>query len=166
VAAVLGLCVLGLPRASAAGPLFQVGGQVSAPAAFNLSGGVLFPIVADARIDQSPASDMKTGVLLSGALGTGAHQVGAGFAVAATEGSPLLTYGIDARATYTRTHDHPTHADPLADYAGVDAGLTLAVVHVRAGYAHRLHAPPGAAHVNALTWSVGVQFSFGWSFTE
>ena len=104
---------------------------------------------------------MRSGLLVAGNVGKGGEQLAVGIGGLVTEGSYLLTYGFDIRGTVTRTGTSPREATADSTYGGVEAGVTVSLVRVSAGYARRLGGASGSDR-HALTWSIGVQLPFGW----
>lgn len=158
-AAVLVVLLTGCSRASA-DPLFLVGAHFGAPTRLTGTAGILLPVGSQPDSPVQP-SVTRSGLLIEGAIGSGGTHVAAGVGVRMTEGSLILTYGLDLVATFTRTFDSPRRAAPDSTYAGVTAGLTLAAFRVTAGVERRVAGPAGP-RATVFTWGVGIQIPFGW----
>jgi hypothetical protein len=160
VAALVTVCGLGLPARAAAGPLILLSTAYGAPLRTSVGVGVLkSPGPKNSRAVQP--SQSRSGLLVAGAFGSGGEQGALGIGAMVTEGSYLLTYGFDLRATFTHTRDSPLSATRNAAYVGGEAGVTVSVVRVSAGYARRVTNELGP-HRNAFTWSIGAQLPLGW----
>jgi hypothetical protein len=155
------LALLGLPSRAVAGPLFLVGAQYGTPIRASAGAGVLLPFGDQSPSRKIQSRDTRSGLVLAGSVGTGGEQVAAGLGAIVTEGSYLLTYGLDFRGTLTRTRQSPRGATPEATYAGAEAGLMVSLVRFSAGYAHRIGGPAGSK-ANTFTWGVGLQLPLGW----
>jgi hypothetical protein len=154
-AVVAAVALLGLPARLAAQPVVLLGVQYGAP--MRASGGVavLSPF-SSAKKAPGGQSQTRSGLLIGGSIGTDGEQLAAGIG-ALVKDSYLLTYGFDIRATLTGTRRSPLDATPNATYAGIEAGLTVSLVRVSAGYAHRVSGGPGPKG-DRFTWAVGAQF--------
>lgn len=160
IAALVILAATGAAPASAADPLFLVGAHFGAPTRMSGSAGILLPA---GRQQASPVqpSVTRSGVLIDGSAGPGGTRLAAGAGVRMTEGSWILTYGLDLVGTLTRTFDSPRRAAARSTYAGISAGLTLAAFRVTAGVERRVAGPAGP-RATVFTWGVGAQIPLGW----
>jgi hypothetical protein len=160
-ALVMAVALLGLPARLDAEPLVLLGAQYGAPMRTSASVGILRSADPGRGSRSASSSHTRSGLLIAGTVGTGGEQFALGLAGLVTERSYLLIYGFDIRATLTRTRKSPRGATPESTYGGVEAGLTVSILRVSAGYGRRLSSVP-AADRNAFTWSVGAQFPLGW----
>jgi hypothetical protein len=90
------------------------------------------------------------GFIVEGSAGQGGARGSFGFA------SYLEYMGIDFRGVFLRTGASPRGASAEATYAGAEAGLTIAYVHLSAGVAQRLAGPDGD-HRTIFTWSASIE---------
>jgi hypothetical protein len=140
-------------------PVFLVAGEYGMPTRLSGSAGLLIAPPTPFSPGNAPDS-RRVGVVVKGTAGTGGFSIAAGGAALAHEG-PLLTTGLDALATVTRTGPMPRGAGADSTYVGLEAGLVLMSVRLSAGAAHRTagtHGPKGTI----FTVGVGVQIPLGW----
>ena len=135
----------GSPRSRALG---EYGALMRASGGF----AVLSPF-SSAKKTPGGQSQTRSGFLIGGSVGTGGQQLAAGIG-ALVKDSYLLTYGVDFRGTLTGTRQSPLDATPNATYVGIEAGLTVSLLRVSAGYAHRVSGEPGPKG-NRFTWPSG-----------
>jgi hypothetical protein len=161
-AAVLAMVALvTLPARLHAGPLILLNAQYGAPMRASAGIGVLSSFDRRKKSRSVEERQVRSGLLVAGNVGKGGEQLAVGIGGLVTEGSYLLIYGFDIRGTVTRTGTSPRQAAAESTYGGVEAGLTLSLVRLSAGYARRLSGA-AATRRHALTWSVGVQLPLGW----
>jgi len=140
-------------------PVFLVGAQYGTPTRAAATAGVL---VARARpFEPGAASDSsRAGLVIAGGVGRGGFRLAAGVAALALEG-PLLTTGLDALFTLSRTSDTPRGATGESTYVGGEVGLLIMSVRLSAGVARRTAGGPGPK-ATIFTWSAGMQLPLGW----
>ena len=160
-AALAAVTLLALPARVHAGPLVLLNAQYGA--AMRASAGIGVLTSSDARKGSPSVEErqMRSGLLVAGSVGKGGEQLAIGLGGIVTQGSYLRTYGFDLRGTVTRTRTSPLEATAESTYGGVEAGLTVSLVRVSAGYARRLSGTSGSDR-NTFTWSIGVQLPLGW----
>lgn len=160
--AVLAVVVLlAVPAGLRAGPLILLNAQYGAPMRASVGIGVLASSNGRNGSRSVEERQMRSGLLVAGNVGKGGEQLAVGIGGLVTEGSYLLTYGFDIRGTVTRTGKSPRQATAESTYGGVEAGVTVSLLRVSAGYARRLSGASGSDR-HTLTWSVGLQLPLGW----
>jgi len=140
-------------------PVLLVGGQYGAPTRLTGTAGLLIARPRPFESGTAPDSS-RAGLVLTVGAGTGGVRVAAGAAALALEG-PMLTTGLDALFTLSRTADSPRGATGGSTYIGGEVGLVIMSVRLSAGVARRTAGDP-APKATIFTWSVGVQLPLGW----
>jgi hypothetical protein len=159
VAILVAFGLLGLPSRLVAQPLVLLSAEYGAPMRASAGFGVLTPF--GSANPSRATSQTRSGLVIAGSLGEGGEQLAAGLGGLVRDRSYLRIYGFDIRGTLTRTRGSPRGATPEATYGGIEAGLTLSLLRVSAGYAHRVTGPPGPKG-DRFTWTVGAQLPLGW----
>ena len=161
-AALLGVAAPALAQRASARldhPVLLVGGQYGAPTRLTGTAGLLIARPRPFESGTAPDSS-RAGLVLTVGAGTGGFRVAAGATALALEG-PMLTTGLDALVTLSRTADSPRGATGESTYIGGEVGLVLMSVRLSAGVARRTAGASGPK-ATIFTWSVGVQIPLGW----
>jgi hypothetical protein len=154
------VAILACASSAEADPVFLFGANYGAPTKMSGTAGVLIPLGRQEPSSVQP-SITRTGAIVEGAFGRGGQRIAAGWSARMTEGSLLLTYGLDFCGTVTRTSGTPRGASADSTYAGFVAGFNVSAARMTAGVEHRVSGPSGP-HATIFTWTLGVQVPIGW----
>jgi len=140
-------------------PLVLFGGRYSAPTRWTGDVAMLFRLGKPRQNGDLGDLQEHRGLEVEASAGVGGARLALGPAfVGKPPGGPAL-FGADLLVGLTRTWNSPRGASTRSSYAGLEGGLTLLMVRLSAGIAHRVAGTEGP-DANIFTWSVGVRT--GW----
>jgi hypothetical protein len=146
------------PAAEDHGAIILFGGRYAVPTRWTGGLGVMIPIGNSRDTDLGDLREYR-GLEVEGSAGVGGARLAVGPAFAGTSPrAPVLFVG-DVLVGLTRTWNSPRAASADSSLVSVEGGLTILMVRVSAGLAHRVAGPAGPK-ATIFTWSVGAQT--GW----
>ena len=148
-----------IPTPTGSRPLVLVGAGYAAPTRWTGGVGLLIPLRKPRENGDLGDLQDHRGLQVEASAGVDGARISIGPAfVGKPPAGPVLFAG-DVLAGFTRTWNSSHRATAESSYVGLEGGVTLLMVRLSAGIAHRVGGPEGP-NATILTWSLGMQT--GW----